>query len=275
MVHGWMRRVSKRLVSRRRKKGPGEASISHSTVHGYYTADFMLRQDARRFMLGKYLSSVTNLSKKSFMSTLWRQEFLRICSKEDLTEKAQDIEVTIPVKKSQEARYNLFFVNYFWGRRPDGVAINEALKIGYILEFKRSTDRDEGFLDVKDAEANEQHKNIIGALKAAAPECEFEQINFVVGNRGSVVESDFYTKLEKLDVQEGGKDKLFADHLTQVCEALNRWIVSFLQQVQGGQRPATEGLRENISPDHQNPQPSIYIDKCTVYTYMVYMYIVL
>jgi len=24
--------------------------------------------------------------------------------------------------------------------------------------------------------------------------------------------------------------------------------------------------------DHQNPQPSIYIDKCTLYTYSVYMY---
>jgi len=34
------------------------------------------------------------------MSTLWRrEEFLRICSKEDLAEKAQDTEVTIPVKK--------------------------------------------------------------------------------------------------------------------------------------------------------------------------------
>jgi len=32
---------------------------------------------------------------------------------------------------------------------------------------------------VKDAEANEQHKSIIGALKAAAQEWEFEQINFV------------------------------------------------------------------------------------------------
>jgi len=68
----------------------------------------------------------------------------------------------------------------------------------------------------------------------------------VVGNRGSVVESDFYTKLKKLDVQEGKKDKLFADHVTQVCEAHNRVIVSFLQQVQGGTRSTTEGLRENI-----------------------------
>jgi len=102
------------------------------------------------------------------------------------------------------------------------------------------------FLEVKDAEANEQHKSIISALKAAAPEWEFEQINFVVGNRGSVNESDFYTKLKKLDIQEGKKDKLFADHVTQVCEAHSRVIVSFLQQVQGGTRPTTEGSRENI-----------------------------
>jgi len=48
----------------------------------------------------------------------------------------------------------------------------------------------------------------------------------VVGNSGSVVESNFYTKLKnlKLDVQEGKKDKLFADHVTQVCKAHNRVI---------------------------------------------------
>ena len=167
-----------------------------------------------------------------------------------MAEKAQDIEMTISVKRSQETRYNFdpadFFVNRFWGRRPDGVAINEALKIVYVLEFKRSTDRDEGFLEVKDAEAHEQHKSIIGALKAVAPKWEFEQINVVVGNCGSVVESDFYTKLKKLDVHQGKKDKLFADYVRRVCEVHNRVIVSFLQQVQGGTRPTTEGPREHI-----------------------------
>jgi len=40
------------------------------------------------------------LDKESNMSTLWRRdEFLRKCNKEDLAEKAQDIEVTIPIKK--------------------------------------------------------------------------------------------------------------------------------------------------------------------------------
>jgi len=112
--------------------------------------------------------------------------------------------VTIIVKKSQETRYNIdpgsFFVNRFWGRRPDGVALNVALKIVYILEFKRLTDRDDGFLEVKDAEANEQHESIIGALKAAAPEWEFEQIIFVVGQHRLVLKSDFYTKLKTLDI---------------------------------------------------------------------------
>ena len=66
---------------------------------------------------------------------------------------------------------------------------------------------------MKDAESNEQHESIIAALKAAAPELEFEQINFVGGYQRSVVVSGFYTKLKKLDVQEVKKDKLFADHV--------------------------------------------------------------
>ena len=69
----------------------------------------------------------------------------------------------------------------------------------------------------------------------------------MVGSRGSVVESNFYTKLKELDIQGGKKDKLFAaDHVTQVCEAHNRVIVSFLQQVQGGTGPTTKGSRENV-----------------------------
>jgi len=88
--------------------------------------------------------------KESNMSTLWRrEEFLRICSKEERTEKVQDIEMTIPVKKSQEERYILdpesLFVIHFWGRRPDGVAINGALQIVYILET-RAKNGGNGFL---------------------------------------------------------------------------------------------------------------------------------
>ena len=65
-------------------------------------------------------------------------------------------------------------------------------------------------------------------------------------NRGSIVENDFYIKLKKFDVQEGRKDKLYADSVTHLFEAHDPVIVSFLQQVHRFARPATEGSRENI-----------------------------
>ena len=52
--------------------------------------------------------------------------------------------------------------------------INQSHRTLNILEFKRSSDINEDFLRVKDDEANEQHKSIIGALRAAAPEWTFE-----------------------------------------------------------------------------------------------------
>ena len=51
---------------------------------------------------------------------------------------------------------------------------------------------------------------------------------------------------KSLMYKKNKKDKLFADRVTQVSEAHNRVIVSFLQQVRGGTRPTTEGSRENI-----------------------------
>jgi len=64
-----------------------------------------------------------------------------------------------------------FIVNRFkfWDRRPDSVAINEALKIVYILESKRPTDRDEELIEVKEAGENKQRKSIMSALRAATP----------------------------------------------------------------------------------------------------------
>jgi len=69
----------------------------------------------------------------------------------------------------------------------------------------------------------------------------FEQINFVVGNRRSSVESDFYTKLIKLDALERKKDRNFANYVTQECKAHDWVILSFLQQAQWLARPTIHG----------------------------------
>ena len=59
------------------------------------------------------------------------------------------------------------------------------------------SDGNEDFLGLKEDEAIEQHKSIVKvALKAAAPEWTFEQINFVAGRRGAVVDTISITSLK-------------------------------------------------------------------------------
>jgi len=97
--------------------------------------------------------------------------------------------------------------------------INKNHPTLYILEFKRSSDRNEDFLGVKEDEANEQHTSIIEALNAAAPECTVEQINVVAGRRVMTQQWNFHNKLERLNEQSGKKDKILAAHVQCICEA--------------------------------------------------------
>ena len=57
------------------------------------------------------------------------------------------------------------------------------------------------------------------ALRAAALEWTFEQINFVAGRRGAVVEDDFFNKFERLNLQAGKRDKILLAHVQRICEA--------------------------------------------------------
>jgi len=138
------------------------------------------------------------------------------------------------VKEHERARYDfdptMFYENRFWNQRPDGIVITKHHRTLYILEFKRSSDRNKDFLRVKKDEANEQHRSIIDALRAAAPEWTSEQINFVAGRRGAVVEIDFYNKLEKLNVQAGKRDKILLAHVQRICEAHDTVMRSYYQQ---------------------------------------------
>ena len=65
------------------------------------------------------------LDKESNMSTLWkREEFANLCSKQQVLENAKEVEERLPVPEHQRARRknnpDSFFVDRFWGRRPDG-----------------------------------------------------------------------------------------------------------------------------------------------------------
>jgi len=112
--------------------------------------------------------------------------------------------------------------------------------------FKRSSDRNKDFLRVKEDEANKQHRSIIEALRAAAPERTFEPINFVAGRRGAVVEDDLYNKLEKLNVQAGKRDKILLVHLQRVCEAHDTVMRSYYQQIHRSSGADATTSMENI-----------------------------
>jgi len=103
-----------------------------------------------------------------------------------------------------------------------------------------------GFPGVKEDKANKQHKSIIEALKAAALEWTFEQINFLAGRRGAVVEDDFYNKLERLNVQAEKKDKILAVHVQRMCEAHDTVIRSYYQQIHGSSGADATTSIENL-----------------------------
>ena len=130
--------------------------------------------------------------------------------------KGAEIEKTIAVKEHEWARYDfnttIFYENHFGNRRPDGIVINKYHRTLYILEFKRSFDRNKDFLRVNADVANEQHRSIIEALR---------------------VEDDFYNKLEKLNVQAGKRDKILFAHVQRICEAHDTVMRSYYQQIHG------------------------------------------
>ena len=179
---------------------------------------------------------VVTPDKESSMSTFWqKEEFKQICSRELLTEKAADTEKTIALKEQERERYDfdptMFYENRFWNRKLDGIVLNKNHQTLCTLEFKWSSDRNMDFLRVNEYEADEQHRSIIEALRAAAPEWTFEQINFVAGRRGAVVEDDFCNKLEKLNVQAGKKVKILLAHVQRICKAHDTVMRSYYQQI--------------------------------------------
>ena len=74
----------------------------------------------------------------------------------------------------------------------------------------------------------------------------FEQINFVAGRRGAVVQDDLYNKLEKLSVQAGKKDKILLAHVQRICEAHDTVMRSYYQQIHGSSGADATTSMENI-----------------------------
>jgi len=95
-------------------------------------------------------------------------------------------------------------------------------------------------------ESETRWHSIIEALRAAAPEWTFEQINLMAGRRGAVVEDDFYNKLKKLNVQAGKRDKILLAHVQRICEAHDTAMRSYYQQIHWSSGSDATTSMENI-----------------------------
>ena len=86
--------------------------------------------------------------------TRWRERHKKLQKKSLWKITEEDVMISI-----------LYRWNRFWNQWPDGVVMNTNYRKLHILEFTRSSDRNEDFV-LKQDEANEPRKNIIKTLKA-------------------------------------------------------------------------------------------------------------
>ena len=99
---------------------------------------------------------------------------------------------------------------------------------------------------VKEDETNKQHRSIIEALRASAPEWTFEPIFVFARRRGAVVEDDFYNNLEKLNVKAGEKHKILLAHVQRICEAHDTVMRSYYHQIHGSSGADATTSMDNI-----------------------------
>ena len=64
----------------------------------------------------------------------------------------------------------------------------------------------------------------------------------MAGRRGTVLEDDFYDKLERLKIQSREKDKILVAHVQRICEAHE----SYYQQIDGSSGADATMSMQNI-----------------------------
>jgi hypothetical protein len=106
---------------------------------------------------------------ESRMVTLWDQEeFNQFCSKEELWEAARDEEMKIPWRAANEGPPvpEEQYQERFWRRRLDGIGLDTATKEFLAIEFKRTQDARNNYVERPTAVAQEQYKSLMTGLQA-------------------------------------------------------------------------------------------------------------
>ena len=88
----------------------------------------------------------TTLGTEKTLGSLWeREEYINMCSKEDLWAAVAEDKAKTPLEMETEvqevAHREDELKRRFWDKRSDGMVLDKENKVCYVLEFKRAFER--------------------------------------------------------------------------------------------------------------------------------------
>jgi hypothetical protein len=115
---------------------------------------------------------------------------------------ARDEETKIPWRAANEGPLvpEEQYQERFWRRRRDGMGLNTATKEFLAIEFKRTQDARNNYVERATAVAEEQYKSLLAGLQAVGQVkgWKVQQIVFVGGTCGSVHVESFNRNMKAL-----------------------------------------------------------------------------
>ena len=236
-------------------KGQTEVvTLAHNNVF----RDLMF--DIARHQKKKSDKDFTTLGTEKSLSSLWeREEYINMCSKEDLWRAVAEDEANTPLESGAKVQAAVHredeLKRRFWDKRPDGMVLDKENKICYVMEFKRAFERYGGAQEKARRKAERQHDNLVRGLNKALEGGEWRAalVIFVGGMCGSVEEKVFNANMELLGVIESERNAIRKRHVWKLLEEQDRVLRSYYAQRDGfdGGEGGTQGQtglgREHVS----------------------------
>jgi len=234
-------------------KGQKEVvTLAHNNVF----RDLMF--DIARHQKKTSVKDFTTLGTEKTLGSLWeREEYINMCSKEDLWEAVAEEEAKTPLEgEMQGAEHDEEeeLKRRFWDKRPDGMVLDKKDKTCYVIEFKRAFERYGGAQEKTRQKAERQHDSLVRGLTAALNDSAWRVILvvFVGGMCGSVEEKAFNANMELMGVVESERNAIRKRHVWKLLEEQDRVLRSYYAQREGfekggkGMQGQTELGREHV-----------------------------
>jgi len=191
---------------------------------------------------------------ESRLGSLWDQEECnQFCSKEELWEAARDEEMKIPWRAANEGPPvpEKQYQERFWRPRLDGIGLDTATKEFLAIEFKRTQDARNNYVERAKAVAQERYKSLLAGFQAVGQVkvWKVQQIVFVGGTCGSIHVESFNRNMKALGVLASKWDPIRKKLVRRVLEEQDKVLRSYFAR-KGGTRSKGEDRSKCKGREH-------------------------